>query len=130
MDSFIESFWNKMKISIGDKKFKVIDSAWAALNLSSYDKRNGIIIPLRRGTFKLKKWRDFLDSEVVQYEIEFNKTKKRHGKAVFYDSTGEIIRITNYKRGKKHGEEIEYWNGIVVRRSEYYNGILTNEKIN
>ncbi len=72
------------------------------------------------------KWTQYYKGTNKILSEGLNKNNKREGRWVFYDQEGKIIRIINYKEGKKEGEEIGYFSYPNLIRYEGKN--INNKK--
>ncbi|MBP7102068.1 MAG: hypothetical protein KBA86_02365 [Bacteroidales bacterium] len=78
-----------------------------------------------KNNFAVGEWKSYYYSGNVCYISNYNNEGKEAGLWVDYTRDGKIEAQTNYENGKKHGEEIFYYNGILMYKNIYKNGILT-----
>lgn len=117
-------------IATGNYKKNKKEGNWIwESEVARFDEQNKLfnkIVTRGKGVYKkgnkIGKWIWFHDNGKIHCEEDKFKNGKNEGIVNIYDELGKLQELINYKQGQKHGENKEYYSGVLIFSGYYWKG--------
>lgn len=72
-------------------------------------------------------WRRYSKNDYLIGVLHYDSQGQQHGRELLFEENGELITVTDYKHGVRHGEQWLYLDGTPITLRKYQDGKLVEE---